>query len=669
MGMFDKLFEPIKINSVTARNRIVYPALALMYSMDNSINERYINYYQEKAKGGAGIVTVGPVLFCKTGAGVIAPSIEFDESIPEFRKVTKVIKDEGALAWIQLYHAGAYSYRVLMGGDQAIAPSAVYSEYAKDTPREMTIEDISRAHEMFIQGAERAKKAGFDGVEILGSAGYLITQFLSPVKNLRTDQYGGSFENRARFARELIEKMRSRLGVDFPLTIRMAGNDFVPGSTTDIETPEIARMYQDAGIDAINVTGGWHESRVPQLAMELPRGGFAFLAKNIKDSVTIPVIASNRIAEPHLADRIIRDGMADMVSLGRVLIADPYWPKKAMELQEDEIRPCVACSQGCTDELFSGRPVMCIANAEAGFENNRIIPAAENPKNIMVIGAGPGGLEAAYRAAKAGHNVRLFEKKDKIGGQLHIAGTPPNKQELWELIRYYGTMLSKYNVKLNMGIEVTIEMIRSEKPDYIIAAEGAEPFVPPIDGIESPEVISAWDILEKDSPIGSNIAVIGGGAVGLETAEFIAEKGTLDAETLYFLFKNDAMSVERLRELVHHGSKTVTVFEMRNKIAMDVGKSNRWVLLGNISKMNINVITDARVISLAGGLVKYEKNGEILEIQFDNVINAVGSKSVQKLSPYLEELGIPYAVIGDGVRPGRIDNAVHQGYLAVMNMK
>jgi 2,4-dienoyl-CoA reductase (NADPH2) len=432
--------------------------------------------------------------------------------------------------------------------------------------------------------------------------------------------------------------------------------------------PAIARIYEKAGIDAINVTGGWHESRVPQLAMELPRGGFAFLAKNIKDAVSIPVMASNRISEPHLAEQIIRDGMADMVSLGRVLIADPYWPKKAMEHREDEIRPCVACSQGCSDEVFSGRPVMCIANPQAGFEKERVITPTDNPKKVMVIGAGPGGLEASYRAAKAGHKVTLYEKKDSIGGQLWIAGTPPNKHELWELVRYYEVMLNKYNVDLRLETEVTLELIKEESPDFIITAEGAEPLIPPIEGISSPEVISAWDMLEEDPQIGTEIAVIGGGAVGLETAEFIAEKGTLDAETLYFLFKNDAVSVERLKELVHHGSKRVTVFEMRSRIAMDMGKANRWVLLGNIDKMNINVITEAKVISITNGLLKYEKGGEILEMQFDNVINGSGSKSVKKISPLLEGMGIPYAVIGDGLQPGRIDNAIHQAYLAVMNM-
>ena len=280
--MFKKLFESIDINKTTIKNRIVYPSLALSYSPDGEVNERYIDFYREKAKGGAGIITVGPVLFDNTGTGVIALSIAEDKSVPDFIKLTSAIKSEGACAWIQLYHAGAYAYSSMMEGRKPFAPSAVYSKYSKETPVEMTLDDIKNIQESFIRGAKRAKEAGFDGVELLGSAGYLISQFLSPIKNLRKDQYGGSFENRVRFARELIEMMRRRLGPDYPITIRMAGNDFVPGSITDEETPMIAKVYENAGIDAISVTGGWHESRVPQLAMNLPRGGFAWLARGIK---------------------------------------------------------------------------------------------------------------------------------------------------------------------------------------------------------------------------------------------------------------------------------------------------------------------------------------------------------------------------------------------------
>lgn len=667
--MFEKLFQPITINKTEIKNRIVYPSLALNYSDDRKLNNRYMKFYREKAKGGAGIVTVGPVLFDDTGTGVITPSIADEKTIPAFRELASTIKNEGARAWMQLYHAGAYAYKSMMNGCATIAPSPVYSKYSKETPREMTIEDIHALQEAFIIGAERAKEAGFDGVELLGSAGYLITQFLSPIKNLRTDEYGGSFENRTRFPRELIQKMRKRLGPDFPITIRMAGNDFVPGSNTSSEVPLIAKVYEEAGINAISVTGGWHESQVPQLAMELPRGGFSYLAKAVKEAVSIPVIASNRIADPFTAVQIIKDDMADMINLGRVLIADPFWPEKIRRGDIDEIRPCVACSQGCTDEFFSGRSVICLANARAGFEGERNITAADNPKKIMIIGAGPAGLEAAYRAAEAGHSVDLYEKNDDIGGQLWIAGTPPHKHELWEFIRYYETMLAKYNVTLHLETEVTPELIKNEKPDYIIAAEGAEEILPPIDGIDDSSIFSAWSVLENDPELGRKIAVIGGGAVGLETAEFLASKGTLDPETLYFLFKYKAESYDRLQELIRKGTKDVTVFEMLPRAGKGVGKSTKWILMGNIEEHDVKIITGAKVTSVRNNLIVYEKEGETHNEKFDSIINAAGARSVRKIADRLQETGIPFAIIGDSVRPMNILQAIHEGFLAVMNLK
>jgi 2,4-dienoyl-CoA reductase (NADPH2) len=667
--MFEKLFQPITINKTEIKNRIVYPSLALNYSDDRKLNNRYMDFYREKAKGGAGIVTVGPVLFDDTGTGVITPSIADENTIPAFRELASTIKNEGARAWMQLYHAGAYAYKSMMNGCDTIAPSSVYSKYSKETPREMTIEDIHALHEAFILGAERAKEAGFDGVELLGSAGYLITQFLSPLKNLRTDEYGGTFENRTRFPRELIQKMRKRLGPDFPITIRMAGNDFVPGSNTSSEVPLFAKVYEEAGINAISVTGGWHESQVPQLAMELPRGGFSYLAKAVKEAVSIPVIASNRISDPFTAVQIIKDGMADMINLGRVLIADPFWPEKVRQGKIDEIRPCVACSQGCTDEFFSGRSVICLANARAGFEGERNIAVTDNPKKIMIIGAGPAGLEAAYRAAEAGHSVDLYEKNDDIGGQLWIAGTPPHKQELWEFIRYYEAMLARYNVTLHLETEVTPELIKNEKPDYIIAAEGAEEILPPIDGIDDSSIFSAWKVLENDPKLGKKIAVIGGGAVGLETAEFLASKGTLDPETLYFLFKYKAESYDRLHELIRKGTKDVTVFEMLPRAGKGVGKSTKWILMGNIEDHDVKIITGAKVTSVRNSTVVYDKDGTTYTEQFDSIVNAAGARSVKTVAGKLQETGIPFAVIGDSVRPMNILQAVHEGFLAVMNLK
>ncbi|MGI5887277.1 MAG: FAD-dependent oxidoreductase, partial [Syntrophomonadaceae bacterium] len=660
--MFETLFSPIKINKTEIKNRIVYPSMGVWYSMDGKLNNRYVNYYVERAKGGAGIVTVGPVGIGEMGLGLAGPSINSDEAIPSFAELAKAIQNYGAKAWIQLFHGGAYVKPIQIMNQQPIAPTSIFSVFSGSQTKEMTLEDIKNVQEAFVRCAERAKQAGFDGVEIIASAGYLICQFLSPLRNQRTDEYGGSFENRIRFVREIIEQMRQRLGPDYPITIRIAGNDYVPGSNTDIETQEFAKVYEKAGVDAISVTGGWHESHVPQLTMEVPRGGFAYLAQIIKNTVSIPVIASNRIPEPAMAERLLRDGCADMVNLGRVLLADPYWPAKAEAGRPEQIIPCVACLQGCMDELFQLRPVKCMVNPRSGFEGERKINKSSVPKKVMVIGAGPAGLEAACRAAEAGHQVELYEKADHIGGQLRIAGTPPHKQELWELIRYYREMLKVHGVKVFLNTEVHLEMIKNNQPDYVIAAEGAEIIVPPIEGIDGDNVFSAWEVLKNNPQLGRKVAIIGGGSVGLETAHFIAEKGTISPETLYFLFKHDAQTPERLRELLFKGNKEVTVFELMPKAGKDVGKSTKWELLQSLDKLGVNIITSAKVLTIKDNTLTFEKDGAIQTARFDNIIYATGSKSVRTLADQLATTRIPFSVIGDSVRPAKIMDAIHEAY-------
>ncbi|MCG8565590.1 MAG: NADH:flavin oxidoreductase, partial [Desulfobacterales bacterium] len=313
MNSHSLLFSPITLNGLTLKNRIAYPSLGVMFSYDSKLNDRYFAFYGEIARGGAGIVTVGPVGVDFLGAGLVLLSLTDDKAIPDFTRAAKTIKAAGASPWIQLFHAGAYSHPFLINNETPMAPSPVFSNYSKTTPREMSLEDIQATQKAFVRAAARAREAGFEGIEIIGSAGYLITQFLSPVTNQRKDQYGGCFENRVRFPVELIQAVRNGVGDDFPLSIRMAGSDFVLGSTDETQTPRIAKAYEAAGADILNVTGGWHESRIPQLPMELPRGGFAFLAMNIRRAVSIPVMASNRIAAPEQAEALIRNGQADMV--------------------------------------------------------------------------------------------------------------------------------------------------------------------------------------------------------------------------------------------------------------------------------------------------------------------------------------------------------------------
>ena len=666
--MFKYLFSPITINKLEIKNRIAYPALGLLYSYDSKLNDRYYAYFKERAKGGAGIVTVGPVGIDDLGAGIAALSIASDEAIPDFQKIARIIRAEGARAWIQLFHAGAYAFPFLINNQTPIAPSAVYSNYSKTTPREMTLADIERVQNAFAQAAGRAIEAGFDGVEIIGSAGYLICQFLSPKTNLRTDAYGGSFENRLRFPVETIALTRKQIGPDLPLTIRMAGNDFIPGSNTDAETPAIAQAYEAAGVDAVNVTGGWHETRVPQLPMELPRAALTYLALNVKKAVSVPVMASNRIADPYTGEKIIRDGCADMINLGRPLIADPEWPKKSWEGRPDEIRPCTGCSQGCTDQIFNGMPVFCVGNPLAGFENERRIVPTQSPKRVMVVGAGLAGLEAAVTAAQIGHDVKIYEKTDDIGGQIWIAGAPPHKQELLELIRYYRAMLCKYDIPVFFNTTVDAAFVQKKSPDHLIVAEGAKALLPPIEGSDDPSVLSSWDVLSDNPPLGREVAVIGGGSVGLETALFVAAKGTLNPEMLHFLFEYEAECPERLKELMFTGTSHVTIFEMLPKPGKDHGKSTKWVLLGKLKRHGVDIITDATVQSIKNGTVSYEKGGEHLTRRFDNVILAAGSQAVQDLSKTLAPLNIPFTTVGDCIEPGRINDAVHGGFMAAMGI-
>ncbi|MCP4688002.1 MAG: FAD-dependent oxidoreductase, partial [Desulfobacterales bacterium] len=396
------------------------------------------------------------------------------------------------------------------------------------------------------------------------------------------------------------------------------------------------------------------------------RSGYAYLARNVKDAVSIPVMASNRITTPDEAETIIKEGGADMVNLGRVLIADPRWPIKAKEGRPNEIRPCVACSQGCTDEIFSGRPVFCVGNPRAGFEGERKIVKTRDPKKVLIAGAGAAGLEAAVTATRIGHQVEILEKSDRIGGQLHLAGAPPHKQELLEYIRYYQAMVEKYKISITFNTEATEAVIKERNPDHLIIAEGAEPLVPPIPGVDDPRVISSWDVLRDNPPLGKKAAVIGGGAVGLETALHVAFKGTLCPDMLHFLFTYNAAEVERIRELMFNGTSKVTVFEMLPKVGKDVGKSTKWVLMGNLDRYGVEIRTNARVTSIEDGRIVYEIDGKEESEQFDNVILASGSRSRQVLMKQAESFDIPCSSVGDCVNPGRINDAVHGGFLAAL---
>ena len=396
------LLDPIDIGPITVPNRIVMPAMHLNFTMGGEVTDQLIDFYRARAEGGAGLIIIGGCAIDTVGGFFFLIGMHEDRFVPGLKRfVDEVSKDNDVRLCAQLYQAGRYAFSAFTQ-QQPIAPSPLGSAYNKETPREMTKEDIATVQQSFVDAARRAKEAGFHAVEILGSAGYLISQFISPASNKRTDEYGGSLENRARFGVEIVRRVKAEVGEDMAVLIRVAGNDFVPGGHANAESAQAARLFQEAGVDAINVTGGWHESRVPQITMGVPEGAYTYLAAGIRANVDVPVISSNRLGDPLLAAQVLANGHADLIAMGRPLIADPDLPNKVAQGQVDAIRPCIACNQGCFDHVFQGTPAECMLNPQAGHESDRVLEAASAPKKIVVVGAGPGGAEAARVAALRG---------------------------------------------------------------------------------------------------------------------------------------------------------------------------------------------------------------------------------------------------------------------------
>ncbi|HEA70497.1 MAG TPA: FAD-binding protein, partial [archaeon] len=465
---FVKLFEPLKLRNTEIRNRIIMPAMALNFSPDRTVNDKTIDFYEERSKGGVGLIILGGCGVEDRGSGPTMLSIADDKYIPGYTKFAERVHKHGAKTIVQLYHAGAYS-----GMPGMVSSSAVMSNLTRRVPEELSIEEIKIVQENHALAAERARKAGFDGVELLGSAGYLINQFLSPNTNKRTDEYGGSLENRLRYPLELIKLVKDRVGKDITVGMRVAGDDFVPGSNTYKESAVFAKHYDDAGIDYINVTGGWHETRIPQLPMMVPPAAYVYLADNIKENLNAPVFSANRINDPILAERILRNEWADGICFGRGLIADPYLPNKAKENKLWDIKKCLACNQGCFDHIFTGRSVECLRNYQASREGKfDLDQKTKTPMKVVIVGSGPGGLEAARVATILGHKVTILEKKEKIGGQVNAAFIPPGRNEMQEIIKYYKAQIKHRNIDLQLNTEASLEKINALEPDVVIFATG-----------------------------------------------------------------------------------------------------------------------------------------------------------------------------------------------------
>lgn len=663
VAVIQKLLEPISVGPMKLSNRVVMTAMHLNYCPQGEMTDRMVNFYRARARGGASLVIVGGAEIDAEASGVdLFLSIKDDKYIPGLKRLVDAVHEEGGKIAVQLYMAGAYSF-ASMKGLPIFAPSEYESYFTRQKTTAMTLADILRVQDDFVQAARRAKAAGFDAVEVLASAGYLICQFLSPKTNKRDDEYGGPLENRMRFGLEVIRKVREEAGSDMAVIVRVAGNDFVQDSHTNKEARVFARACQDAGADCINVTGGWHESRVPQITMDLPQAGYVYLARGIKENVSVPVIGCNRINDPLIAEDVLAEGIADLVGVARGLLADPEFVNKARQQKFDEIRRCVACNQRCFDYVFQLRPVGCMVNPKAGREGETELKPATKAKKIFVAGAGPAGCEFACAATERGHKVVLFDRVDYLGGQVHWSAVRTRKPEYLNMFTYYRAMLDKLKVDVRLNTELTPAFVAREKPDLVVVATGAAPFKPPIPEVDLPYVLQAWDVLKDDLKTGTNVVVVGGGSVGLETAVFLASKGTISPEQLYFLTLHQAERPEALRELITKGVKNVTVLEMLGRVGQDLGPSTRWVLMKDLHTRGIQIITGATMKSISEGKVTYtDSQGNEQTLPADTVVLAMGARSENFLAKELETTGVEVKVIGDAAKVGKIGDAVEEGF-------
>ncbi len=635
MSRFQLLTGPTRIGRMELRNRMVMAPMVTNYAYeDGSVTERLRAYHEERARGGVGLIIVEAAYVHPSGRGFQNEvGIYSDKLIPGLRRLVRAVHAHGAKIAAQLYHGGRQTTSDVTG-QPIVAPSPLPDPTKGETPRELSKDEIGGLVRAFAEAARRAKAAGFDAVEIHGAHGYLIDEFLSPHANKRTDEYGGPLENRMRFPLEVVRAVRQAVGPDFPVTYRMSADEKVAGGLTLDETRPFAMRLEQEGINALHVSAGVYESAVWIIQpMYLPRACLADLAQGIKSVVKIPVIAVGRINDPEVAETLLAEGKADLIAFGRELLTDPDMPRKVTEGRLDEVRRCIACCQGCIDELFQDHPITCTVNPRTGFEREFAFARAQSPRKVLVIGGGPAGMEAARVAAIRGHRVTLWEKAAELGGQLPLASATPQKGEVATFLDFLKKEMRRLSVNVQVGREATLDAIRAEKPDAVVVATGARPSSLNVPGADRGNVVMSWDVIAGKASVGARAAIVGGGLVGCETAELLAEKGC-----------------------------DVTIVEMLPRIGWDVGPLMGALLFDRLEKRGVKLVTGAKTTSIGEREVIVEKDGKSQALSgFDTIVIAVGSTPEATLANQLEQSGIDYYVIGDAWRTRRITHAVYEG--------
>jgi len=641
MSQFKKLFEPGMIGKVRIRNRIINAPMERNYcNMDGSVTQRYIDHLVAKAKGGVGLIVVEATYIDPRGKGRVYQLGAYDDKlIPGLKRMAQAVHEFGTKIALELVFGGR-QIQAAVTGSQPIGPSSVPCWYSGgEIPREMTLQEIKEMIPKFAEAARRGKEAGFDLVELHGAHGYLLSQFLSGYSNRRTDEYGGTFEKRMRFPIEVVRAVREAVGKDYPIAYRLSGDEYIEGGLTLEETKPFAKRLEEEGVSLIDVSAGIYETAFMICQpMDIPLGCNVPAAEEIKRVVNIPVSVAGRINDPTFADTILSEGRADFVTLGRALHADPEFCKKAQEGRMEDICMCIACNQGCIDVLGTMVPIFCVVNPTVGREREFEIKRAPKRKKVVVVGGGPGGMEAARVAALRGHEVHLYEKEKELGGQIRYASKALYRGEWEQVIRYLSGHMKKAGVKINLGQALDKESIYKLKPDAVVLATGATPYRPFTPGVEKGHVFTYLDILGGRVTPGKKVAVIGGKLIGCQIAEFISDKGG-----------------------------QVIFVEPTGAFCSDAGTRTKWLLMDRVEKdANIEKRLKTNVERINDRSIVVNKEGKHEEIDgVDMVVLAMGAMSSNSLGDDLKaESKVPEIYeVGDCVLPRKVTEAIYEGFV------
>ena len=667
MSNYPHLLAPLDLGFTTLKNRVLMGSMHVGLEEVEGGYDRMAAFYAERAAGGVGLIVTGGISPNDHGVTFHGGSkLDTLEEAEKHKVITQAVHDAGGKIALQILHTGRYSYQA-----ENVAPSAIQAPINPVKPHALTSAEVNQTIADFANCAKLSQVAGYDGVEIMGSEGYLINEFIAARTNHRDDEWGGSYENRIRFPIEIVKRTRAEVGENFIIIYRLSMLDLVEGGSTLEEVIQLAKEIEKAGATIINTGIGWHEARIPTIATKVPRAAFTWVTKKLKGSVQIPLVTSNRINTPEMAEHVLAQGDADMVSMARPMLADAEFVLKAEQGRSDEINTCIGCNQACLDQIFSMQIATCLVNPRACYETELIFKESAVKKNIAVIGAGPAGLSFATYAADRGHQVTVFEAASQIGGQFNIAKTIPGKEEFYETLRYFKRKIElQPNIKLVLNHTATYEELSAENYDDIVVATGVTPRELTIEGIDHPKVLSYIEVLRERKPVGKKVAIIGAGGIGFDTAEYLShegESGSLNPQKFYDEWGIDTSyaHVGGLKQpVLEQSDREIYLLQRKAKaVGASLGKTTGWIHRTGLKHRDVKMIAGASYDKIDDQGLHITVNDQPTVLEVDHVIICAGQESYTAMYDQLKADGKNVHLIGGAKEAGELDakRAIRQG--------